>query len=628
MNLLTKEVVDQYNRTDYILGRMILLKRNMALLLSFLMLFAIFFNVDVGQTSAASKAKPKGVESFFAPAQKSGSMDVKLFPTEEVSEGTPTLVTFGVPFPRDSVKVQHLDRVKVLKDGVEIPAFVEELTPWHHVSRSEIDNKSVRIARIQIHYTFTETYPGYEEITIEWGGQKRENSVADFEDPRSAWHLVTDGTFLAKDNVYEPDVYAVLPKEILSDGVVRPHRMSPIDDSVPLTRQDPLSIKSQLHMDDYLAYDHSSINNFYTAINEDDPREKRLMNYKGDGTVWLFDRSSTMFVTYMRSGSFKTLREAVRSTEFYRTKINPNGTFALRDSAMYSTNENLAYAHWLTGDDIMRDDIPKIVSAYGKSAHTWSPELGFWTERIVGLKLLANVVAYEVFGEEQYKNTMLDMINSLKWHQNGADGQIPAQRIDGGLYHTSEQHSEGMPDSWIASPWMSVFVNDAMVRAYAFTESEDIAQFVQRLGNFYKAASKSTVEGNVWDDNPPFESTAHSYFGIHPGALTFPDYMMNIDGTSNLRWNDDVEHAIDVAGAVAWASYFSKLLGAPDQELTDLANSLYFTHEIGINYWILPLPDNPNVYVFRVTPPRRYSWQYRTTGHFSWVMEQFGGRGQ
>ena len=178
---------------------------------------------------------------------------------------------------------------------------------------------------------------------------------------------------------------------------------------------------------------------------------------------------------------------------------------------MYSTNENLAYAHWLTGDDIMREDIPKIVNAYENSAHTWSPELGFWTERIVGLKLLANVVAYEVFGEEQYKNTMLDMINSLKWHQNGADGQIPAQRIDGGLYHTSEQHSEGMPDSWIASPWMSVFVNDAMVRAYAFTESEDIAQFVQRLGNFYKAASKSTEEGNVWDDNPPFESTAHIY---------------------------------------------------------------------------------------------------------------------
>ena len=73
---------------------------------------------------------------------------------------------------------------------------------------------------------------------------------------------------------------------------------------------------------------------------------------------------------------------------------------------------------------------------------------------------------------------------------------------------------------------------------------------------------------------------------------------MNIDGTSNLRWNDDVEHAIDVAGAVAWASYFSKLLGAPDQELTDLANSLYLTHEIGINYWILPLPDNPECICF------------------------------
>jgi hypothetical protein len=579
--------------------------------------------------SAANAASPPmtetEVQDFFAPAQPSGSMTVKLYPTEVVEAGTPTLVTFGVPFTRGSVTEEQLDRVRVLKDGVEIPAYVEPLTPWRHAANPAIDQASVRIARIQIQYTFTETYPGYEEITVEWGGPLRQANVSALQDPRGAWHLVTSGTFIAEDNVYEPDVYAVLPKTVMTDGIIRPHRMAPMDDGVPLTRQDPLTVKSQLPMEQYLAYDHSSVNNFYTAINEDDPIEHRLMQYKTVGDVWLFDRSSTMFVSYMRSGSFKMLREAVRSTEFYRTKLLDNGLFSLRTRSMYSTNENLAYAHWLTGDDVMKASIAKIVNAYNNDAHRWSPNLGFWTERIAGLKLLAHIVAYEVLGDD-YKASMLDIIDALIWHQNGADGQIPAQRIDGGLYHTDAQHGEGAPDTWLASPWMSVFVNDAMVRAYAFTEREDIALFIKRLGNVFKAAGKRSKTANIWAENPPYEQGPHIYAAIHPGSLVFPDYMINIDGSSNMRWNDDVEHAIDVAGAAAWAAYFAELLGTPDPALAKLANQLYDTYEIGVKYWIQPHPSNQNVYVYRVNPPRKYSWQLRTTGHFSWVMAQLGGR--
>ncbi|TJY40634.1 hypothetical protein E5161_15865 [Cohnella pontilimi] len=604
-------------------------KATLSWLLSVILVLSIMAGVLPASAADAASQPGSGTETevqdFFAPAQHAGSMTVKLYPTEAVETGTPTLVTFGVPFTRGSVTEEQLEQVRVMKNGVEIPAFVEQLTPWRHVSNTGIDQASVRFARIQIHYTFVQTYPSYEEITVEWGGPARAQNVSSLEDPRSAWHLVTSGTFVAEDNVYEPDVYAVLPKDIMIDGAIRPHLMTPMNDDIPLTRQDPLKVKSQLPMDQYLAYDHSSVNNFYTAINEDDPIEHRLMNYKTVGDVWLFDRSSTMFVSYMRSGSFKMLQEAVRSTEFYRTKLLDNGMFSLRAKSMYSTNENLAYTYWLTGDNVVKESIPKIVNAYKNDVHRWSPSLGFWTERIVGLKLLANIVAYEVFGDE-YKASMLDIIDSLIWHQNGAGGQIPAQRIDGGLYHTDAQHDEGAPNTWLASPWMSVFVNDAMVRAYAFTESGDIAQFIKRLANVFKAASKLSKTGDIWEEEPPFEQEPHIYSSIYPGALVFPDYMLNIDGSSNMRWNDDVEHAIDVAGAVAWGAYFSKLLGTPDTALTKLANRLYDTFEIGVNYWILPHPSDGNKYVYRVTPPRKYSWQLRTTGHFSWVMEQLGGR--
>lgn len=64
-------------------------------------------------------------------------------------------MTFGVPFTRGSVSQNQLSQIRVLMDGVEIPAYVEQLTPWRSIDDAGIDGQSVRVARIQIPYTFT-----------------------------------------------------------------------------------------------------------------------------------------------------------------------------------------------------------------------------------------------------------------------------------------------------------------------------------------------------------------------------------------------------------------------------------------------------------------------------------------
>src|SRR5262249_21574090 len=69
--------------------------------------------------------------SFFAPAELSGSVNVQLVPLANVTAGTQEIVTFGVPFTRGSVSQAQLSQVRVLKNGVEIPAFVEQFEPWH-----------------------------------------------------------------------------------------------------------------------------------------------------------------------------------------------------------------------------------------------------------------------------------------------------------------------------------------------------------------------------------------------------------------------------------------------------------------------------------------------------------------
>src|SRR5690606_20933687 len=108
------------------------------------------------------------VEPFLAGPVPAGSISVKLVPTEAVTPGSPRLVTFGVPFPRGSITAAGLSTVRVLRGGSEIPAYVRELTPWRHRLDPALDGTSVRIARVQILYTFAGT--AAETITLSWGG--------------------------------------------------------------------------------------------------------------------------------------------------------------------------------------------------------------------------------------------------------------------------------------------------------------------------------------------------------------------------------------------------------------------------------------------------------------------------
>ena len=111
--------------------------------------------------------------AFYAPAQTSGTVNVNLEPLANVTVGTPERVTFGLPFTRGSVTQAQLANLRVLVGGVETPAWVEQLTPWRSIDDPAIDGKYVRVARIQIAYTFSSLASAGENITVEWGGPAR-----------------------------------------------------------------------------------------------------------------------------------------------------------------------------------------------------------------------------------------------------------------------------------------------------------------------------------------------------------------------------------------------------------------------------------------------------------------------
>jgi Bacterial Ig domain/Putative binding domain, N-terminal len=569
------------------------------------------------------------VDPFQAPVQTSGTVAVKLYPTEGVATGVARRVTFGVPFTRGSLTTANVAKVRVLKGGVEIPAYVHAIAPWRHVSNPAIDGQSVRVVRIQINYTFAAAYPASETITVEWGLTPRTQDVPTFVDPRTAWHLVNAGSFVAADNVYEPDVYAVLPPSVLSQGVLRPGRALPVDPSVTEARSNPSVMDATEHWPGFREQEHAAKNNFYSVINEDDPAvtPANRCPYKTDSESWLYDRPATMFVLYMRTGFLKPLREAVRNAQFYKDRLWPDtttparaiGLFKLKtpdpttwaggNGAMYSTNESLAYTYWLTGDDAVLPHIRWVVTAHETNDEPtrWTPSLVTWTERHTAFRLLANTIGYEVFGDAAYRANVISQSDDFIWHQNGAGGQLPAGRVDGGLYHDGAQHGDG--DGLVASSWMSALTVDAMVRAYAVRETASIAQFVLRMGNFERVATKV--------------DSIHAY-DTYEGSLAYPDYMMAVDGSSNERDGSEVEHGLDTAVTVAWAAYFGELLGTPDPSLVPLVDSLYDTYDIGVNYWIRPTGPPAGNTAFRVSPWRKWGWEHRISASLSWLGGQLG----
>lgn len=556
----------------------------------------------------ASAVPAFAVEPFMAPAVTSGSLSVQLVPTEVVTVGSNRLVTFGVPFPRGSISAAGLATLRVFKSGVEIPAHVSAMTPWRHRSNAALDGTSVRVARVQIQYAFASI--AAETITVAWGGTPRQLNVPGLVSVRTGWHTVASGSYVAADNVQEPDVYAVLPKAWLNLGALKGTRSLAFDDSNTQARDNPVTNSGIQHWPAYTEADRAAKNNFYSAVNQD-AAGVTLANqchYKTDYEPWLYDRASSMFVLYMRSGFYTSLREAVRASDFYTDHVNASGYFDLRDGdTKYVYAENLAYRYWLTGDDTALARLPAMITAQDGFGDIWRPTTGFWTERHAAYKLLANQVAYELNGGGQAAR-VTTLIAQLITHQNGAGGQIPqpAGYVDGGLYHYGSQHDGDWADSSFgASSWMSVLIVDAMLRAYSTSEDPAIANFVRRMGNFLRVATIST--------------TAHGYDN-HNGALALPRYAMLSNGADGQVNEGDVEHALDVGSGIAWAHYFAELTNQSDPRLAEAAEDLYFSYDEGVNFWIRPNGPASGLPAYRTSPWRKFGWEHRVSGGLGWVM--------
>jgi hypothetical protein len=570
---------------------------------------------------------------FFATPEPTGSVTIKLVPTEAVTAGSMQLVTFGLPFARKSVTASDLAKVRVLIDGAEVSAHVGLLTPWRHLVDASDDGKFVRVARIQLRHTFATVAP--KDIVVEWGSVARTKDVATLTRVRDGWHRVNTGTFATADNVDEPNVYALLPATRLSAGSLKTMPMQPFDPSVGEARDNPATMDATEHYPAFREQEHASKNFFYTAIGEDDPAVTTANRcaYKTDSEPWLYDRASAFFNVHFRSGHLKPLREAVRASVFYASKLYPPGTIPDKavgafipknpspsayigaNGVMYSYSESLAYAHWLTGDDELAKPIAWVSKAQEDSTdepYKWSTTAGY-TERHVGFRLLAHAIAFEVLGDVAYKSggaTYKALVktgaDNLIWHQDGGGGSVPAMRIDGALWKYGRQQGDGPETAWVASPWLSAIVVDAMVRVYAVSARTDVAHFLRRMGTFLKAAT---------------DKLADDEYGASE-ELRKVDYVTLIDGNRYAPDGATGEHALEVSASIATAYYFSKLTGMPDPTLKTHATEVYRTYDFSVNFWTRPTApaSGASAYRLQVGSCRKYGWEHRPSASLSWAL--------
>ena len=560
---------------------------------------------ESGRTLAA-------VAPFHAPAVASGNIAVDLHATTAVAAGTPVVASFGIPFPRGSINSAGLAQVRVLDGGNEIAAYVEALTPWRHRSNPAIDGQSLRVLLLQVEVSFANpALP--KRIDVQFGGPPRTLHRPTRATRASTWAAVSSGSFLPADNVLEPMVYATLPPAWLAQGVLRHTRALPFDASNSAARDDPATIDGVLTWPGTQEAERALKNNFYTVVNEDDPlvAPANLCPYKTAFEPWLYDRAATMFTLYLRSGFLKPLREAVRHAEFYRARLNASGGFSLNPGDnKYSFNESLAYGYWLTGDDTFLPAIASTANAHNGSAHTWTAGLGFWTERSVAFKLMAHLIDYEVGGSTTRRDSVNAIVAALMAHQNGAPAGIPANRIDGGWYHTGDQHGDWDGAAYGASTWMTALLTDALRRSYASAEDAATAQMIRRSGTFLRTALR----------------TEASQYG---GNTRAPRYVIEHDGSDFAIEPPlhDEEHSLDVVAALAWADYFGALLGQRDPALAGEIAALYQSYDLGVNFWIRPTAPASGLSAFRVNPWRKWGWEHRTSDGLSWALGALASEG-
>lgn len=540
--------------------------------------------VAVSHQPAAGQAKVAAVSKSTdegGPASADIVAEQRIVLHRNAGNESPALVSLGIPFPPGRLTDPQQLRILDAK-GNEVPSTAKVLLRWH------FKDGSIRAVRVQFRAplaTEQETY--YFAM-----GKPRLQEIA-------GWPYET-GLVDGPHDLRVPMVLGTLtPAWLCASLIAGPQQPAASDEAYAKYVSRQFEWARKLPVDDYSA--------------------------------WLFDRPSTLFKAYLRTGRFDYLQAADISYRFYMAHVKRDGLpmdpFCAGGWAFtgkpcdtkYVYIEPILLAVALTGNDGDHDSgtVGKMLTLWENGG--WSGRPGpytnpasFFTERNAGLGLLETVSAYELTGQSHYLTLIEQRVGWLYDQQRNN----PDRLGDDGSWRSSWQAHEG--DTWNPatdvrgnSPWMSANIVDGLWHAWLVTGDKRIPGMITAYGRY--------LEKYGWID-PKLITPQHDWRFPCTGPEGLISWYWSsahastralTDIEDSEGWYSDA-HNVELGLPVATAYYFEQdptQSAALKRRLDGLASS--YNTECAANGDTL----------------RRFNWNNLGSGVVQWLIRQPGGSG-
>lgn len=310
---------------------------------------------------------------------------------------------------------------------------------------------------------------------------------------------------------------------------------------------------------------------------------------------WLYDKPTTMYKQYLRTGDTSYRTYAIAAAQQYFSNITTPGGLAnfgvqgLTDGDVKYLYGNIA--HWYereTGDAQYR---PLVAAMRARSLvyHPiiYSTNEGLWTERNHTYALMNCLAQYWVNGDATAladANAYFDTLESLS-------------ALYGAPLHPYSQHEGGDVNNTalVASPWMGAFLVEAVIQLYRTTLDtrclvwiSDFTDFMMQYG-FYIGTGSEIINGSSID------------------GLPVPVYLTGPFATFSETQDSDKEHAVDVAVALQKGIWAKRMLSLPVTGIQAQVNLLMRVARYNFEYWTRNTTGLPK---WRVNPSRKYGWWF------------------